>query len=47
MAYRCFATEKYRWISGTEGMMGEAEEARGGVLGVAFVPTFSQGSIPQ
>lgn len=24
------ATEKHRWISGMEGMMGEAEEARGG-----------------
>lgn len=26
MAYRCLATEKHRWISGTEGMMGEAPQ---------------------
>lgn len=35
------ATEKHRWITGTEGVMEEAERAKGGVPGSGLCPHLS------
>lgn len=40
------APKKHHQITCTEGVVGEAERAGEESLGVAFVPTFPQGSIP-